>query len=168
MKKTVNGCLNCPFCHTEYDYDATVNPDTNICVLSNYLKLNEHYIELDENEYKPKWCPLITEEYTFKFKELSNKTKDDILSVNKKISENESQYEKDTENDEFDYNANNMEREELYKKLDELINKDDIEEFNNNIKEDFNDSINQVKNQLKNLELLGSKLNNELNSLGKL
>jgi len=168
MKKIVNGCLNCPFCHTEYDYDTIGKPDTDVCVLSNYLKLNNPYIDLNENEYKPKWCPLINDDYTFKFKEFSDKTKNEILTLNKKISENEYQYGQDYENDEFDYIANNIENKELYKKLDELMNNDELSDYNEDIKEEFNNSIDQVKNQLKNLEALGTKLNDELNNLGNI
>lgn len=168
MKKTVNGCINCPFYHTEYDDYSMGEPETNICVLSQYLKLDNYFIELDENEYSPEWCPIKNEEYTIKFKEFSDKRKNDIIDINKKISEHNYQFDENSDNDDFDYVANNIESQELYKKFDELITSDDLETYNDDIKDEFKDSIEQVKKQLTNLEELETKLNNELNKLGNL
>jgi len=168
MKKIVNGCVNCPFYHTEYDDYSMGEPEKNICVLSQYLKLDNYFIELDENEYSPEWCPIKNEEYTLKFKEFSDKIKSDISTINKKIYEHEYQYDKNSDNDDFDYVANNIEHKELYKKLDELMMNDELESNDDDIKEDFNNSIDQVKNQLTNLEKLGNKLNDELNNLSNL
>jgi len=167
MKKTVNCCGNCPFCNTEYYYESGDEPISE-CILSKFLKNDEYFINFNDNVsfYTAEWCPLKNEEYVFNFKEFSDKRKNDILTIDKKITENEYQIDQNIDYDSFEFVSNNIESQELFKKFDELMTSEDISE--EDIKEEFNNSIEQIKKQMINLESLGTKLNDEVSKLGNL
>ena len=177
MKKIVNCCSNCPFYHIEYDYESVGKNEFDMCILSQYMNPNNiYYVDLDENPifHTPEWCPIKNEEYNISFKEFSDKRKNEIIEINKKIAEQFEIYEhyeediEDVQNITFDYDSHNKKTNELYNELNKLMNSDDYSTYDENIKVELNDSIDQIKKQLITLENLGNKLNDELNNLGKL
>ena len=175
MKKTVNYCGNCPFLYSDYDDFAVGYSTVDVCNLSRFLKLEKDCIsvydgfENDEKIETPEWCPLKTESFSFEFKEFSKERLQAIESAKKEIEE----YDKffNMREDEIDYDDPEViEKTEnitkLYTTLNDLYQSEETfndEDFQN----DLNVEIEKIKEQLKNLEDVGSKLQETFNNIGK-
>ena len=185
MKKIVNFCGNCPFLYNENDvYDESVK---HLCVLSKNLDLYFQYIDtvegvFDENS-TPDWCPLKKEEYTFSFKEFSNKRLNEIQNIKEKINEiNEHiEYNDDNnadiskENDELielNNELSNLQKNEEYyedddDEEDEEDDDDDDDDDDEDIESEINKTIDEIKNQMSYLEEASVKLQEMFNSLSE-
>lgn len=168
MKKIINCCANCFFYHTEYDDYAVGSHETNICILANKLKKEDYFIDDEEikNYRTPKWCPMKEDDYSFKFKEFSNKRLEEIHSIEKEIEILTDIYDEYIDSPEYFEKDNKIKL--LYNKYDSLINDDDLDLYEEDNQEEFNKSISEFKNQIASLEDFGAKLNEALNNIGEI
>lgn len=166
MKKTVNFCGNCPFLYNEVDvYDGTVK---HLCVLSKNLDLYFQYIDTVEGEFDenttPAWCPLKSEDYTFTFKNFSNKRIDDIYNIKNKINEI-NEYIEFNENDDVDLSKEMSQINTLNSELSTLQkNEEHYEVGEDDIESEINKSIDEIKTQMSYIEEASSKLQDMFNN----
>lgn len=71
MKIKVNNCMDCPFCHSDFDDFSTGADTLDICVLARHLNIQDSIInarnmEEEMDDVKPEWCPLLVEDFSIK------------------------------------------------------------------------------------------------------
>lgn len=160
MKKVVNFCGNCPFLYNEYDnYDGTVQ---HLCVLSRNLDLYFDYVDTLEGGYDenstPAWCPLKKEEYTFSFKEFSNKRLENIHTVKEKINEI-NEYIESNDDSGIDMSKELNEIETLNTELTNLQKNEEIDDINDDdIESEITKSLDEIKAQMTYIEEASAKL----------
>jgi hypothetical protein len=181
MKKVINFCGNCPFLISEYDDYSVGHSTLDCCQLARFLNLKEDYISIHDDiesnleKETPEWCPMKQEDFTFKFREFSDERKKGIEDTKKKITELE-EITEDLDIDSFEFKTKNKELADSYSKLQTLYETEEIKIdpeldtiptlessiFGPEFTDDFNDQVDDIKEQLSNLNNIGSKLQNML------
>lgn len=161
MKRTINFCGNCPFFVSDYDGELIKHT----CNLSLFLEQDEYIVKLTENELEtPEWCPIKKEECILQFMPFSDERINKFKSLQSEIDELEKKID--------DYNFNQQvpisqidheNLRDLYFKLGELHHN---EEFV--IDDDINKDIEEIRRQISTLEIVGSKLKETFENLGKM
>lgn len=179
MKKTVNFCGNCPFLVVDYDDFAVGNSTLEYCNLARHLNLEDSYISsydgfrdedkstIQEKVSSPEWCPIKKEEYTFDFREFSNKRLNEIEIVENELEKLEKFFEMEeheVDEDDEEFNSNTEKYKELSTKLGQLYSSEELS-FEDDFKDQLKKSIDQIKDQLTILENAGIDLQNAFNNL---
>jgi len=156
MKKTINYCGNCPFyCPFYEDYDE-IGLGGASCNLAIFQKKEEYYIPNDTLD-TPEWCPLKEDEYSFKFKEFSEKRLKNISSVSSKIKV----LEGDVENED----KVSDELLNLYSDLSDLCENEELDKIEQEYDIDISNQVNDIREQLSALENAGDRLKKAFNSI---
>lgn len=177
MEKKINYCGNCPFFVIEYDDFAVDESITQSCNLAKFEKKEDYFLdiflELNTDLESPEWCPLKKEQYSFKFKKFSTERVNEINSVKAEVEKLEMYFDEreynhtDTIKDD-EYVKKDKELKELYLKLNNLHENEELTFYQDEIKDGIMEKINEIKDQLEDLENAGTALQDAFSKLGNI
>lgn len=174
MKTIVNFCGNCPFFVVEFDDFAIGDSTTYSCNLAKFLGNKEYFLPIQAQDMttekeldslsSPEWCPLKKREHSYEFKNFSNKRLQEIENNNNEIKVLDAFFDNIVDYNDPEVKKKSEQLSDLYNKSTILHSNEDLG-FYEDFQSDFNQKIEEIKEQLTTLEEAGYKLQETFSKL---